>query len=227
MRRALTDRFRELVLSVYLYNEWRGYRQLEEDLLPLIERAGFGSDFVAGVRKHASDEKHHHRMFQGWFAERGVRPYAVGPAVGYFDTLASWLVGDFSPKALVDRPDRFARLCRAVITTERRGIQQLDAMLKWRAVREDPRLTRILEVIRRDEPSHYGPYERWLEAHGYAGPGLRERAVDFLVHYGIAVLVIPALYFNPFLKRCQSPSRPERYASRVTATFSAVGETDT
>ncbi len=202
---GLTDRFRELVLSVYLYNEWRGYRQLEEELIPELERRPeFDRNFVEGVKKHAADEKKHFKMFQGWFAERGKMPYAVGPAVGYFDTLARILVGDTSPRALASSPDQFARLCRAVVTTEKRGIQQLDTMLKWRAVREDARLTRVLEVIRRDEPSHYGPYEAWLAAHGQRGPRFREKIVDCLVHYGIAVLVVPALFLNPFLRRLAS-----------------------
>jgi hypothetical protein len=200
--KKVADRFRELVLSVYLYNEWRGYRQLEDDLIPNLEgRPEFAGEFLAGVRKHAADERKHYRMFQGWFAERGRMPYAVGPSVAYFDTLASWLVGRSKQPDQMLAPERFARLCRAVVTTERRGIQQLDAMLRWRTVREDARLKRVLEVIRVDEPSHYGPYEKWLEANGHRGPRLREKLVDFCVHYGIAVLVLPALFFNPRLKR--------------------------
>ncbi len=201
----LTERFRELVISIYLYNEWRGYRQLEQDLLPEIERKGdFDADFVRGVRKHADDEKKHYRMFKGWFAERGTMPYEVGPSVGYFDTMALWLVGKRKTdpaSVLTASPDCFARFCRAVVTTERRGIQQLDLMLRWRSVREDARLRRVLEVIRGDEPSHFAPYERWLKTHGYAGPRLREWIVDCVVNYGIAVLIIPALFFNPRLKR--------------------------
>jgi hypothetical protein len=193
-------RLKELILSVYLYNEWRGYLQLETDLIPRLERDGrFDPEFVKGVRKHAADEKKHYGMFKGWFKERGRMPYAVGPAVGYFDALFTRLVGPSSD--LVSSPDHFARLCRAVVTTERRGIHQLNGLLGMGFVRTDCRLTRVLEVIRKDEPSHFVPYERWLARNGYAGPSLRERFADCLVHYSIALFVIPVLFLNPRLKR--------------------------
>jgi hypothetical protein len=200
---VLGERLREIVLSVYLYNEWRGYTQLEADLIPELERdSGFDADFIAGVRKHAADEKKHYRMFQGWFAARGRMPFAVGPSVGYFGTLSGILVGKrHSASQLVSSSDRFARLCRAVVTTEKRGIHQLDTLLRWRGVREDSRLRRVLEVIRQDEPSHYEPYERWLDRNGYRGPSLPEKLVDWVVHYSIALFFIPALYLNPRLKR--------------------------
>lgn len=202
---SFSGRLRELVLSVYLYNEWRGYVQLETDLIPELEkRPDFDREFVDGVKKHAADERKHYKMFKGWFSEKGVMPFAVSSAVGYFDTLSHLFLGkrsDETSVALVGNPERFASLCRAVITTEKRGIQQLDMMLKWRSVAEDPRLKRVLEVIRADEPSHFGPYEKWLARHGYAGPSWREKAADCLVHYTIALLIIPALFLDLRLKR--------------------------
>lgn len=198
-------RLRELVVSVYLYNEWRGYEQLERELIPELERdPRFDANFVEGVRSHAADEKKHYRMFKGWFHERGEMPFAVGPSVGYFDTLVTWLVGMKSQETaadLVARPERFARLCRAVVTTERRGIRQLDGLLRQKFVRQDARLTRVLQTIRLDEPSHFLPYENWLKGNGYRGPSAREKVADWLVHYSIAALVVPFLYFNPRLKR--------------------------
>lgn len=198
-------RFQELLLSVYLYNEYRGCLQLESELIPLLKKdSRFPRDFVSSVEKHASDERRHYRMFQGWFRERGKMPFAVGRLTGYFDVLAAWLVGKRrtgSAEAIVASDERFAALCRSIVLTERRGIAQLDAMLRWGAVRRDPRLVRIFETIRRDEPSHFLPYEGWLAERGLPGPGWSERAVDRLVHYGIALFVIPLLYFNPFLRR--------------------------
>lgn len=198
----LTRRLRELIVSIYLYNEWRGYTQLEDELLPrLAEDPRFDRELVEGVRSHAADEKKHHKMFLGWFAERRTSPFVVGPSVGYFDTLVRRLFAGADSGAMVATPESFARLCRAIVTTERRGIRQLDGLLKKGFVREDARLTRVFETIRKDEPSHFAPYERWLELNGHRGPRLRERLADLLVHYTIAVLVVPLLFFNPKLKR--------------------------
>lgn len=205
--RHLSQRFRELVLSVYLYNEYRGYLQLETELIPHLESdPRFDTGFIEGVKKHAADERRHYSMFKGWFRERQIMPFAVGKAVGYFDALASVLVakrGPEDPAQIVADEKRFAKLCRAVVMTERRGISQLDTMLTWQSVRTDERLLRIFETIRRDEPSHFGPYETWLSQNGLPGPSWRERAADLFIHYTIALL-IPFLFLNPRLRRLQA-----------------------
>ncbi len=214
-------RLRDLILSVYLYNEWRGYLQLESDLIPELElRVGKEDEFLKGVKKHAADERRHYRMFKGWFLASNVRPFAVGPSVGYFDRVASWFLEKGTAESsagLVDSPQSFARLCRAVITTERRGIAQLDALLKWGFIARDARLRNLLQTIRRDEPFHSLPYECWLAARGLPGPDWKNRISDALVHYSIAVLVIPRLYFTPWLRRLEAfqddavgPSRTKR-----------------
>lgn len=192
----LRRRFLDLVISVYLYNEYRGFLQLERDLIPALEKDPTTDPrFLAGVKKHAADERKHYRLFQGWFRSHGRMPFDVGRSIGYFDILVRVLQGT---------PERFASLCRAVVVTEVRGIKQIDWMLRWRVLRRDARLHRIFKVIRRDEPSHYGPYERWLAERGERGPGWWEAAADRVVHWTIAALVIPALFLNPRLRRIRA-----------------------
>ncbi len=199
------ERFKQLVLSVYLYNEWRGFLQLERDLIPALEKPGdCPPAFLAEVKKHAADERKHYFLFKEYFRKRGVMPFRVGRAVGYFDFLSRLLVGkpsNDSAAGIVRDRKRFADLCRAVVVTEHRGIQQVDAILRWPSFRRDHYLLRIFRIIRRDEPSHYLPYEAWLKKNHQPLPSLRDRVVDVAVHYSIAVLVIPFLFLNPVLPR--------------------------
>lgn len=198
----MVDRFLDLVVSVYLYNEYRGYVQLDR-LVRLLEERGAFPEMLAALRQHASDERKHYRMFVGYFTARGKRPYEVSSWVGYFDTLAHLFLGrpteDWGEELL--EPRNFARLCRVVSVTERRGIRQVKWMLRWRALRKRPKLRSIFAVIEKDEPNHFLPYESWLRHRGFRLPGRLDRGVDVCLHYGIAALLFPLGLFNPFLGR--------------------------
>jgi len=197
---SLVQRFLDLVLSVYLYNEWRGYSQMEEELIPLLEGdPRIEPEFLAAIKKHCADEKKHYNMFKGYFISRGRMPFAVGKSIGYFDALTQALQIDKSNQVLDER--NFAKLCRAIVTTEHRGIHQVATMLKWRSIRGDERLRNIFQVIEKDEPSHFIPYAEWLEKKGYPGPTRLEKLMDLIVHYSIAIFVIPSHFFNFRLRR--------------------------
>lgn len=196
----LSNRFKDLILSVYLFNEWRGYTQLERELIPQLESSiGVDDSFTQAVKKHAADEKKHYNMFKGYFVSNGRMPLAVGRCIGYFDLLARFLLGSTND---ISRNERhLAKLCRAIITTERRGIQQLDIILAWPFVKNDEHLRRVFLTIRQDEPSHILPYEMWLKERGYRGPSFFEACIDIIVHYTIAFIFIPIHYCNFRLKR--------------------------
>lgn len=199
----LPNRLKGLILSVYLHNEWRGVRQIEDQLIPALEGSTLvGSDFIAEVRKHAADELKHYQMFKAYFRSTGVMPFAVGGSIGYFDFLIRILMVR-KENYLVHKSD-FARVFRAIITTERRGISQIQTLLKWRLIKEDEKLNRIFKIIEIDEPSHFSPYETWLKIVKEKGPALKERIVDWIVHYSIAVLIIPIHFVNWRLKRLES-----------------------
>jgi hypothetical protein len=173
---------------------------MERDLIPQLEaRPDIDPTFLAAVKKHCADEKKHYNMFKGYFVSRGRMPFAVGRSIGYFDVLSRVLVGSRRDKVLDDR--NFAKLCRAIVTTEYRGIHQVNTMLKWRSISGDDRLRRIFTVIEQDEPSHFLPYSAWLERKGFRGPSRLEKIADWMIHYSIAALVIPFHYFNFRLKR--------------------------
>jgi hypothetical protein len=74
-------------------------------------------------------------------------------------------------------------------------------LLRSPAVLSDPVLTRIFEIIRRDEPSHWQPYQHWLAAHDGGAPTRGERAADWFVHKTLITVKLPLLYFNPSLRR--------------------------
>jgi hypothetical protein len=198
--KKIVERFLDLVLSVYLYNEWRGYVQMETSLIPQLEaNPNVDREFLSAIKKHCSDEKKHYNMFKGYFISRGRMPFAVGKSIGYFDALSRVLMGRKDEMDLNDK--NFAKLCRAIVTTEYRGIHQVDTMLNWRSIANDERLYRIFQVIKVDEPSHFIPYSEWLKKHGHRGPSRLEKIADWVIHYSIATFVIPIHFLNFRLKR--------------------------
>lgn len=202
--KKFTERFVDLVLSVYLYNEWRGYMQMEEMLIPKLEAdPTVDPEFLAAVKKHCADEKKHYNMFKGWFHANGRMPFNVGRSIGYFDALTDVLIGRKKEKETLS-DETFAKLCRAIVITEYRGINQIATMLKWRSIRNDERLHRIFEVIEQDEPSHFLPYSAWLKKKGFRAPSILEKVMDVCVHYTIAAFIIPAHYLNFRLKRVEA-----------------------
>ena len=123
--KKFTERFVDLVLSVYLYNEWRGYMQMEEMLIPRLEASpNVDPQFLAAVKKHCADEKKHYNMFKGWFNANGRMPFNVGKSIGYFDALTNVLIGRKKDDTVLD-DKTFAKLCRAIVITEYRGINQV------------------------------------------------------------------------------------------------------
>jgi hypothetical protein len=85
--------------------------------------------------------------------------------------------------------------------TEQRGYKQVDILLKNRHVRSDTQLTKIFRIIEQDEPSHWAPYDGWLDAHGQRNAKWWERVVDGFVHSELLFLKLPVLFLHPSLKR--------------------------
>jgi hypothetical protein len=203
IRHQLIQRFKDLVVSIYLFNEWRGFTQLEQKLIPALESdSQTSAHFLNCVKKHAADERRHFEMFRAYFISIGRPPFAVGKAVGFFDALAECVAGKYGVISQAE-PKHFAKLCQVIVLTERRGIAQLESLLKWKIVSRDHRLRRIFETIQMDEPSHFGPYEEWLDNHGFPRASYLAKAWDILIHYSIAGIIIPFHFFNFRLKRCR------------------------
>lgn len=198
-------RFLDILASIYIYNEHRGYTSIDRVLEAVQVRHSSATDFIAAVQKHRRDEHKHYRMFRRYFERRGETPFLVDKTCGHIDRLIRLTFGceidALDTKAVIASEPLFQKLCRIIMITEIRGMNQLDILLENVAVKADPALHRIFQVIRKDEPSHWRPYAQWLSEHGGADVPLGERAADYIVHKSLVLYKVPTLYLNARLKR--------------------------
>jgi hypothetical protein len=198
-------RYLDILASVYIYNEHRGYSSLDRVLEAV--RAKYPGDhaFIAKIEKHRADERKHYVMFRRYFEHLGRMPFEVDHTCGHIDRLIKLTFGchidELDTAAVVADDALFNKLCRIIMITEIRGMRQLDVLLESFLVTSDKSLTKIFKVIERDEPSHWVPYRYWLKRHNGGMPTLRERLSDWWVHRSLIFAKLPALYFNPWLKR--------------------------
>lgn len=198
-------RFLDVLASVYIYNEHRGYSSIDRVLEAVYARYPDEKDFIARVEKHRDDERKHYLMFRRYFEARGYMPYYVDKSCGHIDKLVRITFGchidELDTDAVIADDQLFFKLCRIIMITEIRGMNQLDVLLENAFVKTDRTLMKIFAVIRRDEPSHWTPYRDWLAEHNGGDPLWSERAADFLVHRSLAYYKVPKLYFSPKLPR--------------------------
>jgi uncharacterized ferritin-like protein (DUF455 family) len=205
MRAWFARRYLDLLGSIYIYNEHRGYTAIDRVLDAVRVRSPEDHALIAAIESHRADERKHYVMFRRWFERRGVMPLELGRTFGHIDRFVEIMFGRtidrLDTQAVIDRDELFERLCRVISLTEQRGYRQVEVLLAHPIVRTDPVLMRIFEIIRKDEPSHWAPYDGWLEAHARRAPKWWERAVDGLVHSELLFLKLPVLFLNPFIKR--------------------------
>ncbi len=205
MLNAFRRRYYDVLASVYLHNEYQGYRGLERLLAALRQRYPHETEFIAAVDKHMHDERRHYRMFRHYFQSQARMPLAVGGTCGYIDRFVRLIFGrtleDLDEQAIVGNDELFFKLCRLVMITEFRGMRQVAALLRSRRIRRHAQLLRIFRIVERDEPSHCFPYQRWLRQRGGGLPGFEEKFTDAWIHYSLVLLIIPALFLNPRLPR--------------------------
>jgi hypothetical protein len=197
---TLRDRWLEVVASIYLYNEHRGYTALDRVLDAVRARCPDDAGFIAAVARHRADERKHYLMFRRWFERRGVMPLAVGRECGHIDHFIRQTFGcaidELDTAAIVADGTKFERLCRVIMLTEQRGLAQVEVLLRHRWVRSDPVMHRIFRIIHADEPDHFLPYRGWLEDRSRARATRRERAIDWAIHKHLMLVRLPRLYFN-------------------------------
>lgn len=215
MRGWYQRRYLDLLGSIYIYNEHRGYTAIDQVLKAIESRWPDDAALIAKVTKHGADERKHYAMFRRWFERRGVMPIAVDRMCGHIDRFVGIMfrstIDDLDPQLIVGRDDLFARLCRVISLTERRGHRQVEILLHHPIVRADPRLMKIFRIIEKDEPSHWAPYDDWLDAHGRRRPNWWERAVDHFIHGELLFLKLPLLFVTPRLSR--RPAWPDQQQS--------------
>jgi len=197
-------RWLEIVTAIYLYNEHRGYTALDKVLYAVRRHFPGDRELIAEIEQHRADEYKHYLMFKRWFEKRGIMPLAVDRTCGHIDRFVELVFGTRIDDLDLDRfieDGNFAQLCRVIALTEQRGYRQVEILLNHPAVLEDGALAKIFRVIKQDEPSHWAPYDAWLERHGHRRPQWWERAIDGFIHSELLLLKLPALFLHPALKR--------------------------
>ena len=198
-------RWLDLVVSIYIYNEHRGYTALDRVLRAVRSRSPGDHAFIAEIEQHRADEHKHYLMFKRWWERRGQMPFAVDRTCGHIDRFVEIMfrsrIDDLDEDALIRQDRRFEKLCRVIALTERRGYRQIEILLRHPVIRRDRALVKIFRIIKADEPRHWAPYEAWLKAHGGREPRWWERAIDQFIHSELLLLKLPILFFTPRLKR--------------------------
>lgn len=201
----LIDRFHKILMSIYLYNEYRGYSQLELLLGAFKNVFPEEGEMAAAIEKHLSDEKKHFRLFKSYFLARKTMPYEIGREAGYIDRLVGRVLGciieELDADKILNNREEFFKICRLIMMTEFRGMQQVGNILRNVFVKRDPALVKIFTIVQGDEPSHCLPYQAWLERFQSHRPCLKERVADWITHYSLMWFRLPLLFMNFRLKR--------------------------
>jgi hypothetical protein len=198
-------RWLELVASIYIYNEHRGYTALDRVLDAVCKHFPDDRAFIAEIEQHRADEHKHYLMFRRWWEKRGVMPFYVDRACGHIDRFVEIMfrsrIDDLDADELIKRDKNFAKMCRVIALTERRGYRQVEILLKHPTILQDRALVKMFQIIQVDEPRHWSPYEAWLSRRQQREPRWWERAIDQFIHSELLVLKLPVLFLTPKLRR--------------------------
>ena len=198
-------RYLDVLGSIYIYNEHRGYTAIDRVLDAVRQRSPDDADLIAAIEQHRVDERTHYVMFRRWFERQGRMPLAVDRTFGHIDRFIEIMfrkkIDDLDTQAVIDDDRLFEKLCRVIALTEQRGYRQVEILLDHPMVKSDPVLMKIFAIIKKDEPSHWAPYEGWLRTHGKREPKWWERRVDTFIHSELLFLKLPILFLNPFVGR--------------------------
>ena len=215
-------RYLDLLGSIYIYNEHRGYTALDRVLEAVRARSPDDHEFIALIEQHRADERKHYVMFRRWYEKQGRMPLRVDRTCGHIDRFVEIMFRstiDGLDTRAVTRDDRlFEKLCRVISLTEQRGYRQVEILLAHPIVRSDPGLIKIFNIIKADEPSHWAPYDEWLRRHGRRQPKWWERAIDGFIHSELLFLKLPILFLNFGMpRRSDWADAHEREEARISA----------
>ncbi|MEY4160548.1 MAG: hypothetical protein RLZZ136_1169 [Pseudomonadota bacterium] len=198
-------RYLDVLASVYLYNEHRGYTALDRVIAAVRQRCPNDHGFLAEIEQHRADEFKHYTMFKRWFQRQGRMPLALDTSAGHIDRFIFKVFGcpidELDTGAVVGSGDAFEKLCRVIMLTEQRGFRQVEILLKNRHVLSDPVLRRIFTIIHRDEPDHFLPYQNWLAREARVTARWQEKWIDFQIHCRLLFAKIPAIFLDSRLPR--------------------------
>lgn len=226
MRDWFRRRYIDLLGSIYIYNEHRGYTSIDRILEAVRSRTPEDRDFIAAIEKHRADERKHYVMFKRWFELQGKMPLNIDRTYGHIDRFIEIMFGrridDLDTQTVISDDRLFERLCRVISLTERCGMKQVDILIRHPLVRDDKDLLKIFRVIEKDEPSYWAPYDNWLKAHGRRDPRWWERWIDSLIHSELMIPKLPVLFINPWLRRRTDWADASEPAERLASPMSAA-----
>jgi hypothetical protein len=221
MRGWFQRRYLDLLGSIYIYNEHRGYTAIDRVLEAVRLRWPDDHALIKQIEQHRVDERKHYMMFRRWFERSGRMPLQVDRTCGHIDRFVGIMfqstIDELDPTQIVGRDDLFERMCRVISLTERRGHRQVQILLRHPFIQSDATLMKIFRIIERDEPSHWAPYESWLKSRGRRQPNWRERAIDGFIHGELLFLKLPILFLTPRLDRRTSWPDAHDRAPALTA----------
>ncbi len=198
-------RYLDVLGSIYIYNEHRGYTAIDRVLEAVRVRSPDDTQLIAAIEKHRSDERAHYMMFRRWFELQRTMPLAVDRTFGHIDRFIEIMfrtrIDEMDTQAIINDDAQFEKLCRVISLTEQRGHKQVEVLLDHGLVKSDPVLMKIFHVIEKDEPSHWAPYEKWLSENGKRPSTWWERRIDTFIHSELLFLKLPLLFINPFTGR--------------------------
>ena len=198
-------RYLDLLGSIYIYNEHRGYTAIDRVLEAVRARSPDDHAFIAAIEKHRADERKHYLMFRRWFEKRGQMPLFVDRTCGHIDRFIEIMfrtpIERLDTRRVIADDRLFEKLCRVISLTEQRGYRQVEILLAHPVVKQDAGLMKIFRIIKEDEPSHWAPYDGWLKANGKREPKWWERAIDTFIHSELLFLKLPILFVSPGLPR--------------------------
>jgi uncharacterized ferritin-like protein (DUF455 family) len=193
-----THRYLDILGSIYIYNEHRGYTALDRVLEAVRAKHPEAHELISAVEKHRADERKHYTMFKRWFQLRGQKPIALDRTFGHIDRFIEITFGtsvdSLDTDAIIASDDLFERLCRVISLTEKRGLNQVEVLLNHPIVKQDKALHRIFEIVHADEPDHFLPYDNWLAENARRIPNARERWIDRLIHSELLFFKLPLLF---------------------------------
>ena len=216
-------RYLDLLGSIYIYNEHRGYTSIDRVLEAVRARSPDDHALIAAIEKHRADERKHYMMFKRWFELQGKMPLKVDRTCGHIDRFVEIVFGrtidELDTQKIIAEDDEFEKLCRVISLTEQRGHKQVEILLKHPLVTGDKVLMKIFTIIEKDEPSHWAPYDGWLKANGKRDPKWWERGIDTFIHSELLFLKLPLMFVNPWIPRridwADANEQTQRAASRI------------
>ncbi|MCE2841600.1 MAG: ferritin-like domain-containing protein [Novosphingobium sp.] len=204
---AFRARYLDVLASIYLYNEYRGYTSLDRVIAAVKQRCPDEPAFQAEIVKHRADEHKHYVMFKRWFERQGKMPLKVDHSCGHIDRFIQWIFGctieELDTNQVVEDAAEFEQLCRIIMLTEQRGYAQVEIILRNRVIMSDPVMKKIFQIVHKDEPDHFLPYQRWLERHGKATAKCNERAADWCIHKVLMLVKLPSLFLDSATPRLE------------------------